>query len=172
MREPAGGSAAAGVRGVAPLSDRKSQFPGGTRGPYSQAWGWRMWYLGEVVCPVIAGAGQRNVMDGKGLRCGGVAVYAVSVSGCVSAAGCSSGVRPGTRGGGSAEGQRMGRKVRLEDGRMGRRVRLEKTAAERPPCSLLRVVICSRHAHHSPGLQLNSAAPQAKVDGPPAAAPT
>lgn len=73
MREPAGGSAAAGVRGVAPLSDRKSQFPGGTRGPYSQAWGWRMWYLGEVVCPVIAGAGQRNVMDGKALRCGGVA---------------------------------------------------------------------------------------------------
>lgn len=32
-----------------------------------------MWYLGEVVCPVIAGAGQRNVMDGKALRCGGVA---------------------------------------------------------------------------------------------------
>lgn len=65
MREPAGGSAAAGVRGVAPLSDGKSQFRGGTRGPYSQAWGWRMWYLGEVVCPVMAGAGQRNVMDGK-----------------------------------------------------------------------------------------------------------
>lgn len=66
MREPAGGSAAAGVRGVAPLSDGKSQFRGGTRGRDSQAWGWRMWYLGEVVCPVMAGAGQRNVMDGKG----------------------------------------------------------------------------------------------------------
>lgn len=67
MREPAGGSAAAGVRGVAPLSDGTSQFRGGTRGRYSQAWGWRMWYLGEVVCPVMAGAGQRNVMDGKGV---------------------------------------------------------------------------------------------------------
>lgn len=63
MREPAGGSAAAGVRGVAPLSDGTSQFRGGTRGRYSQAWGWRMWYLGEVVCPVMAGAGQRNVME-------------------------------------------------------------------------------------------------------------
>lgn len=92
MREPAGGSAAAGVRGVAPLSDGKSQFRGGTRGPYSQAWGWRMWYLGEVVCPVMAGAGQRNVMDGKGVAvqgrvrgergAGGVAVYAVSVFCC------------------------------------------------------------------------------------------
>lgn len=51
-----------------------------------------MWYLGEVVCPVMAGAGQRNVMDGKGVAvqgrvrgergAGGVAVYAVSVFCC------------------------------------------------------------------------------------------
>lgn len=116
MREPAGGSAAAGVRGVAPLSDGTSQFRGGTRGQYSQAWGWRMWYLGEVECPVMAGAGQRNVMDGKGVAVqgrvrgegGGVAVYAVSVFCCrllLWSAGWD------TRGRGSAEGQRMGRKV-------------------------------------------------------------
>lgn len=109
MREPAGGSAAAGVRGVAPLSDRTSQFRGGTRGRYSQAWGWRMWYLGEVVCPVMAGAGQRNVMDGKGVAVqgrvrggGGRGEWRSTLYRC-SAAGCSSGVRAGTRGGGGVQ---------------------------------------------------------------------
>lgn len=110
MREPAGRSAAAGVRGVAPLSDGKSQFRGGTRGRYSQAWGWRMWYLGEVVCPVMAGAGQRNVMDGKGVAVqgrvrgerGGAGEWRSTLYRC-SAAGCSSGVRAGTRGGRGGE---------------------------------------------------------------------
>lgn len=102
-------------------------------------------------CRGVCG-GSGGERGSGGLRCIGVLLPAAPLE-------CGLGHAGG--GGGSAEGERMGRKVRLE-----------KTVAERPPCSLLRVVICSRHAHHSPGLQLNSAAPSAKVDGPPAAAPT
>lgn len=58
MREPTDGSAV-GVTGVAPLSIvNKSQFPGQNMIVHgmlhSQAWGWRIWYFGEVEFPAMA----------------------------------------------------------------------------------------------------------------------